>query len=97
MHASWETTVALARILDLPLGDAQQGVQDHRALAGIQVIAVPPKAADAALDAFDRDGTGRHPAGLNFGDCFAYACARTDRVPLLFKGDGFPLTDVQAG
>ncbi|KMO34828.1 MULTISPECIES: type II toxin-antitoxin system VapC family toxin [Methylobacterium] len=95
--AVWETTIALARILDLALPEAQQAVQDYLALATIQVIAVPPKAAAGAIEAFDRFGKGRHPAGLNFGDCFAYACARSYRMPLLFKGNDFPLTDIQPG
>ncbi|MGX7704089.1 type II toxin-antitoxin system VapC family toxin [Methylobacterium sp. Gmos1] len=94
--AVWETTVALARILDLPLRDAQQAVQDYLALASIQVVAVPPEAAEGAIEAFDRFGKGRHPAGLNFGDCFAYACARAYRMPLLFKGNDFPMTDITA-
>ena len=47
-----------------------------------------------ALSAFERYGTGRHPAALNMGDCFAYACARQLDMPLLFKGDDFPLTDI---
>ena len=95
--AVWETTIALARILDFALPEAQQAVQDYLALATIQVIAVPPKAAAGAIEAFDRFGKGRHPAGLNFGDCFAYACARSYRMPLLFKGNDFPLTDIQPG
>ncbi|MBP1182306.1 ribonuclease VapC [Methylobacterium sp. PvR107] len=41
-----------------------------------------------------RYGTGRHPAGLNFGDGFAYALARSRNAPLLFKGDDFACTDV---
>ena len=40
-----------------------------------------------------RKGSG-HPAGLNFGDCFAYALAKSTREPLLFKGDDFSHTDV---
>ena len=48
----------------------------------------------AALSAFDRYGRGRHSAALNMGDCFAYACARQLDLPLLFKGDDFPLTDI---
>lgn len=36
-----------------------------------------------------------HPAKLNLGDCFAYACARSARLPLLFKGDDFPHTDIE--
>jgi len=48
-----------------------------------------------AIDAFERFGKGRHPAALNFGDCFAYACARRFGVPLLYKGDDFPQTDIE--
>jgi ribonuclease VapC len=48
-----------------------------------------------ALDAWERFGRGRHPAGLNLGDCLAYAAARVAGLPLLAKGDGFPLTDVE--
>jgi ribonuclease VapC len=39
-------------------------------------------------------GKGRHPAGLNFGDCFSYALAITSGEPLLFKGNDFSQTDV---
>ena len=45
--------------------------------------------------AFDRFGKGRHRAGLNFGDCMAYAVAKANDVPLLFKGDDFSLTDIR--
>jgi ribonuclease VapC len=45
--------------------------------------------------AFARFGKGRHPAALNSGDCFAYACARHARVPMLYKGDDFALTDIE--
>ena len=47
-----------------------------------------------ARDAYERYGKGRHPAGLNLGDCCAYALARYSREPLLFKGNDFPRTDV---
>ncbi len=53
-----------------------------------------PEIGRAAMDAFDRYGRGRHPARLNIGDCFAYACARTLAVPLLFKGADFSQTDI---
>jgi ribonuclease VapC len=92
----WETTIALARILDLPLPEAQAAVRDYLALALIQVVAVSPKAADGAIEAYERYGEGRHPAGLNFGDCFAYACARSYRMPLLFRESAFALTDISA-
>ena len=48
-----------------------------------------------ARDAYLRFGKGNHPAGLNFGDCFAYALAKERGLPLLFKGDDFPLTDLR--
>ena len=47
-----------------------------------------------ARDAYERYGKGRHPAGLNLGDCCAYALSRHAGEPLLFKGDDFPRTDV---
>ncbi len=49
-----------------------------------------------AREAYDRFGKGKHPAGLNLGDCCAYALARHAGEPLLFKGTDFPRTDVTA-
>lgn len=49
-----------------------------------------------ALEAFRRFGKGRHPAGLNFGDCLSYATAKLANHPLLFVGDDFPRTDIEA-
>jgi ribonuclease VapC len=60
----------------------------------IETIVLDEALADAAADAYRRFGKGRHPAGLNFGDCFAYALAVREQVPLLFKGDDFGMTDV---
>ncbi len=53
-----------------------------------------PTHAKLALDAFRRFGKGRHPAGLNFGDCFSYALAESSAESLLFKGSDFAKTDV---
>lgn len=49
----------------------------------------------AALQAFARFGKGRHPAGLNFGDCMTYAAADVSSEPLLAVGDDFPKTDLE--
>jgi ribonuclease VapC len=49
----------------------------------------------AALEAFRRFGKGRHPAGLNFGDCLSYAVARVAGHPLLFVGNDFSCTDIE--
>ena len=44
--------------------------------------------------AFLRCGKGRHPARLNMGDCFSYACAKVRRMPLLYSGNHFAQTDL---
>ena len=66
------------------------------AKADIDLVAVDADQAYVARAAFRSYGKGRHPAGLNFGDCFAYALAKTSGEPLLFKGSDFPQTDVTA-
>jgi ribonuclease VapC len=62
--------------------------------AGIELVGVDVEQGKLARDAFSRFGKGRHPASLNFGDCFAYALARSLAQPLLFKGDDFSKTDL---
>jgi ribonuclease VapC len=64
--------------------------------AAIEVVAVDQDQAEVARLAWRRFGKGRHPAGLNYGDCFAYALAKTRRLPLLFQGDDFSQTDIEA-
>jgi ribonuclease VapC len=61
---------------------------------GIVIEPVTVEQAHLARQAFHDFGKGRHPAGLNFGDCFAYALARHTGEPLLFKGDDFGQTDI---
>ena len=65
-------------------------------LSQIRVEVVPLTAAHAALarGAFRRYGKGRHPAALNYGDCFSYALAAALDAPLLFVGADFEQTDV---
>ena len=62
--------------------------------AAIEIVAVDQEQAELARIAWRRFGKGRHPAGLNYGDCFAYALARTRQLPLLFQGDDFSRTDI---
>jgi ribonuclease VapC len=62
--------------------------------AGILLEPVTIDQAYLARQAFLDFGKGRHPAGLNFGDCFAYALAKATVEPLLFKGEGFKKTDI---
>ena len=63
--------------------------------AAAEVVAFDARQAELAFDGFVRFGKGRHPAGLNFGDLFAYALARSTGEPLLFKGDDFGQTDIE--
>lgn len=62
--------------------------------AAIEVVAVDTVQAELARHAYRQFGRGRHPAGLNYGDCFAYALAQSAGEALLFKGDDFSRTDV---
>ena len=64
--------------------------------ARIVIEPVTVEQAHLARQAFHDFGKGRHPAGLNFGDCFAYALAKSMNEPLLFKGEDFRKTDVVA-
>jgi ribonuclease VapC len=73
------------------------GVADLDALlsaAAVRCVAVDRAQAHLARAAFASYGKGRARAGLNFGDCFAYALARAAGQPLLFKGDDFAHTDL---
>ena len=62
--------------------------------AGIIIEPFTVEQAHIARQAFHDFGKGRHPAGLNFGDCFAYALAKITGEPLLFKGKDFKKTDI---
>lgn len=60
----------------------------------IEIEPVTAEQASIAIDAFARYGKGRHRAGLNLGDCFAYALAKSTGRPLLYKGTDFSHTDI---
>ena len=63
--------------------------------AQISLAPVDEDHAHLARDGFRKYGKGRHPASLNYGDCFSYALARSRDEPLLFKGRDFSQTDVE--
>ncbi|MGQ2936801.1 MAG: type II toxin-antitoxin system VapC family toxin, partial [Sphingopyxis sp.] len=63
--------------------------------AGMQIEPVTIEQGLIARQAFFDFGKGRHPAQLNYGDCFAYALSKAVDEPLLFKGNDFGLTDVE--
>lgn len=61
---------------------------------GIEIVNVTPVSARRVAQAYERWGKGMHPAGLNFGDCFAYVLAKEHSCPLLFIGNDLSKTDV---
>ena len=66
----------------------------HR--ARIEIVAMNADQAELARAAWRKYGKGNHPAGLNIGDCCAYALAKYSGEPLLFKGNDFSQTDIRA-
>ena len=81
--------VAARRGLSLEMGRLIEGT-------GVVVVELTADGARRIGEAYARWGKGVDPAGLNFGDCFAYALAKERNAPLLFVGDGFSRTDVIA-
>ncbi len=65
------------------------------ALPNVTAVAFGERHYYAAEKAFDLFGKGRHPAGLNMGDCYSYAIASIAKAPLLFKGQDFGRTDLK--
>lgn len=94
--AVWESAANISRILVVQHEVAEKLVVEFFAEFGVKVVAIEPAMTAIALDAFRRYGKGRHPAALNFGGCFAYACAKHHNVPLLYKGNNFSQTDIVA-
>jgi ribonuclease VapC len=74
---------------------ASRRFDDFFRVSRIAIEGVTPKQAEIARQAYRDFGKGRHKAGLNFGDCFAYALAKDLDEPLLFKGKDFSHTDVE--
>lgn len=90
----YEAVLALCRLNRIPVEVAHDDLDAYLAAAGIEIAPFDDMAAVAALDAFSRYGRGRHPAKLNMGDCFSYACAKLRGMPLLYTGTDFALTDL---
>jgi ribonuclease VapC len=88
--------VELAMVIEGQLGpDAGRQCDVFFRRAGITIEPLSVDQAHLARQAFLDFGKGRHPAGLNFGDCFAYALSKATGEPLLFKGSDFARTDVR--
>jgi ribonuclease VapC len=91
------TALEAAMVIETRLGEPGGSELDlwlHK--AGVEIVPVDAEQADQARRAWRRFGSGRHPDGLNFGDGFSYALSALTREPLLFKGDDFSKTDIEA-
>ena len=89
----WEAAVSISNRLSL---DGISQVDRLLTTLGVEVAPIGQAETFAAFDVWRRFGRGRHPAGLNLGDCFAYALAKTRDLPLLYKGEDFAKTDIRA-
>ena|SRR5689334_22821858 len=87
-------TLIEARMVATRIGGTKQ-LETLLETADVEVVPVDRRQADLAVEGFRRFGKGRDPAGLNYGDLFAYALARAFDEPLLCKGDDFGRTDVK--
>lgn len=90
----WETIAGLCRRYTFSVPSARRVVQSFVELNDINLVTVGEREFELATQAYAEFGKGRHPAALNLGDCFAYACAKSNRAKLLFKGDDFTKTDI---
>jgi ribonuclease VapC len=92
----WETVVGLCRSYTFSLPSATEHVQRFLQVGKLRWVTIGPAEFDIATNAYAHFGKGRHPAALNMGDCFAYACAKANAAKLLFKGNDFGKTDIEA-
>jgi len=90
----WETIAALCSSYKLSPAEAQERADQFATENGFIMASIGEHEAALATDAYFRYGKSRDPAGLNMGDCFAYACAKANQAALLYKGDDFAKTDL---
>ena len=92
--STWETIAGLCRSYMFSVPSAQNVVQDFMHANNLKLVSIGERELELAVAAYAEFGRGRHPAALNLGDCFAYACTKANRAKLLFKGDDFAKTDI---
>ncbi|MHA6721842.1 type II toxin-antitoxin system VapC family toxin [Sphingomonas sp. RS2018] len=92
--AVWEATVAVATRRREPPAAASTRVRELLTAINAKLVPIEEAEMQQAIEAYGRYGKGHHPARLNMGDCFAYACAKTNGAKLLYKGDDFSHTDL---
>jgi ribonuclease VapC len=90
----WETIAGLCWTYVFSISSARTVAQSFIELNDLKLVSIGERELELATQAYAEFGKGRHPAALNMGDCFAYACAKANRARLLFKGDDFTKTDI---
>ncbi len=90
----WETVSGLCRSYAFTVPAARAQVRRFLDVGQFELVAITEREAEIALDAYAQYGKGRHPAALNMGDCFAYACVKSKQAKLLYKGNDFAKTDL---
>lgn len=94
--ARWESVAGLRLRLKRPVEEVRQIVTTFARENDFVTVSIGDREGDIAMDAYQRYGKGSgHPAQLNMGDCFAYACATTHAAALLYKGNDFAHTDLR--
>ena len=91
----WETVAGLCRSYTFSVDSARQRVRLFLDALDLRFVAIGEAEFELAAEAYARFGRGRHPAKLNMGDCYAYACAKAHGAKLLFKGEDFTKTDIE--
>jgi ribonuclease VapC len=94
--SAWETVSGLCRTHAYSMTTAQDILKRYAATGGFDYVQIGEREYGLATQAYADYGNGRHPAALNMGNCFAYACAKSNRAALLFTGDHFTKTDITA-
>lgn len=91
----FESSSVLSSRIDCSVEDAHAEVMAFVVELGAKRMSITPEIGEIAIKAMAQYGKGRgHPAQLNFGDCFSYACAKSADVPLLYVGQDFAKTDL---
>ncbi len=98
LKISAATVVEAGIVMFARYGDAGEVEVDQFLFRlGIKIVPVTEEQAEFARIAYRNYGKGNHPAGLNYGDCFSYALAKSLNEPLLYVGDDFDKTDLAYG
>jgi len=90
----WETVAGLCRSYKFSVAAAREHTEYFLHEGGFRFVGIGERELLLATGAYAQYGKGRHPAALNMGDCFSYACAKANKALLLYKGDDFAKTDL---